>query len=121
MATERLKETTAMKIAVPMANGRLASHFGHCAAFEIVSVEDKTVSGSELVDAPPHEPGRLPAWLAELGVDMVIAGGMGRRAQELFCQSGIDVVVGASSDEPTKIVQAYLDGKLTTGDNLCDH
>lgn len=110
-----------MKIAVPVVNGRLAAHFGHCGAFEVFDVGDGSVAGSETVEAPPHEPGLLPAWLSELGVNMVIAGGMGRRAQDLFRQSGIDVVVGASSDDPAAIVRAHLAGTLTTGDNLCDH
>jgi ATP-binding protein involved in chromosome partitioning len=52
---------------------------------------------------------------------VVIAGGLGRRAQELFDRSGIEVVIGAGQGEPREIVQSYLDGTLSVGPNVCDH
>ncbi|MEE8572484.1 MAG: NifB/NifX family molybdenum-iron cluster-binding protein, partial [Gemmatimonadota bacterium] len=75
----------------------------------------------EVLEAPPHQPGLLPAWLNERGVNMVIAGGMGSRAQELFSQAGIEVMVGAASTDPKEIVQSYFDGTLVAGQNVCDH
>ena len=53
--------------------------------------------------------------------DIIIAGGMGSRAQELFVGKGIHVVTGASSEAPEKVVAEYLRGELTTGANVCDH
>ncbi len=70
---------------------------------------------------PPHQPGLLPRWLHERGADVLIAGGMGRRAQGLFAQAGIEVVVGAQSSDPRRIVEDYLADALETGENLCDH
>lgn len=111
-----------MLIALPTAEGKLCAHFGHCQAFALVSVgEDKTILGVETEPPPPHQPGLLPKWLNEKSVDLVIAGGMGMRAQELFTRHGIEVLVGAPPDEPEKIVADYLDGALRTGANLCDH
>jgi predicted Fe-Mo cluster-binding NifX family protein len=52
---------------------------------------------------------------------VIIAGGMGSRAQSLFDQNGIQVVVGASSGPPDLIVRDFLDGRLSTGANVCDH
>jgi predicted Fe-Mo cluster-binding NifX family protein len=63
----------------------------------------------------------LPKWLQEQGADVIIAGGMGSRAQELFLGKGIHVVTGASSGDPAKVVGEYLRGELTTGANVCDH
>ena len=63
----------------------------------------------------------LPAWLAEQGVSLVIAGGMGQRAQMLFGDRGISVIVGAPVETPEKLVSDYLAGALQTGDNVCDH
>jgi predicted Fe-Mo cluster-binding NifX family protein len=63
----------------------------------------------------------LPQWLREQGADVIIAGGMGSRAQQLFGQNGIRVVVGAASDAPEVLVRQYLDDRLVTGTNLCDH
>jgi len=59
--------------------------------------------------------------LAEQGVSVVIASGMGSRAQSLFQQNQIQVIIGALEDDPEKAVRNYLNGRLATGDNICDH
>jgi len=112
-----------MKIAVPVSGGRLSPHFGHCDTFSLIDVDEntKTLIATQEIEAPAHEPGLLPPWLGERGVTVIIAGGMGGRAQALFADRGIEVVVGAPSDTPEAVVAAYLSGTLETGDNLCDH
>jgi predicted Fe-Mo cluster-binding NifX family protein len=112
-----------MKIALPVAGGSLSMHFGHTEGFALVDVdrEGRNVIRVEIAPAPPHEPGVLPRWLAERGVDLVIAGGMGRRAQDLFAQSGIEVIVGAPAGDPEELVRAYLADGLVAGPNVCDH
>ena len=112
-----------MKIAIPLAAGRLCMHFGHCEQFALVDVAEeggKAIT-TALVTPPPHEPGLLPRWLHEQGVTLVIAGGMGQRAQQLFGQSGVKVLVGAPPETPEHLVSAYLDGTLQCGGNTCDH
>ena len=74
-----------------------------------------------MIDSPPHQPGLLPSWLHERGAGIIIAGGMGARAQELFAQKNIKVVIGAPSETPEQIVKAFLGGSLETGVNICDH
>ena len=122
-STDNTKETTNMKIAIPLADGKLTAHFGHCAQFAIVDVDSdsKTITGQVTLDPPAHEPGVLPAWLAEQGVDLIIAGGMGQRAQGLFTQNNIQVVVGAPTETPERLVTDYLTGTLQVGQNVCDH
>ncbi len=112
-----------MRIAIPLANGKLAMHFGHCERFALIDVdaEKKEITGKTEATPPAHEPGVLPAWLAEQKVSAVITGGMGQRAQMLFAQQGIEVMVGANPDTPEQIVTAYLDGSLALGGNVCDH
>jgi predicted Fe-Mo cluster-binding NifX family protein len=110
-----------MKFAIPLAQGVLCAHFGHSEKFAIVETEDGQIKRKELLTPPPHEPGALPRWLQELGVKVVIAGGMGRRAQDIFSQSGIEVVVGAPIKTVEALIQNYLQGALVTGVNLCDH
>jgi len=119
----RLGEDGKMKIAVPVAAGRLSMHFGHCEEFVLVDVDpgEKKILNTESVEAPDHEPGLLPRWLHERGANLIIAGGMGQRAQDLFAQQDIQVIVGAPSDEPAALVNAYLSGDLKIGDNVCDH
>lgn len=117
------QETGSMRIAVPVANGRLAMHFGHCERFALVDVDvpAKCVLKTEMVEAPEHEPGLLPPWLAERGAKVIIAGGMGSRAQALFAEQGIQVIVGAPAETPEYLAKSYLDGTLQSGDNVCDH
>ena len=112
-----------MKIAIPLAEGKLTAHFGHCASFAIVDVdvEAKKIIKREDIVAPEHQPGLLPPWLAERGAKVIIAGGMGSRAQQLFAQQGIAVIVGVPADTPERIVGEYLAGTLKSGENLCDH
>lgn len=75
----------------------------------------------EVIPSPGHQPGFLPAWLAEEGVSIVIASRMGSRAQALFSEQRIEVVVGVLGDEPEKAVLDYIKGELARGDNICDH
>lgn len=112
-----------MKIAIPLIEGRLSMHFGHCEEFAILEAdqEGKTVVSTSLHRAPPHEPGSLPRWLHELGADVIIAGGMGQRAQQLFSENGITVVVGAPAETAEQLASAYLRGTLQAGENICDH
>jgi len=63
----------------------------------------------------------LPKWLHKNKVSVIIAGGMGQRAQQLFAQNNIKVVVGASDQVPEDLVSAFLENRLETGDNICDH
>ena len=91
-----------MRIAIPMADGLLAQHFGHCEKFILIDVNtaEKIIVETEVVNAPPHQPGMLPGWLAARGAEVIIAGGMGQRAQDLFAQQGIRVIVGAGCEKP---------------------
>lgn len=111
------------KIAIPIVEGHLSAHFGHCEEFAIfdVDLEKKEIIGRETAPAPPHEPGLLPRWLGEKGVNVIIAGGMGASAQKLFAERGISVSIGAPADNPEKIVLSYMNNALKLGDNTCDH
>ena len=110
-------------IAIPVVGGRLCMHFGHCEQFALLDVDTagKEILNSRQLVPPAHQPGVLPHWLHDQGVNLVITGGMGRRAQDIFAQQGIEVVVGAPAEPPESIVRSYLDGNLQAGENICDH
>ncbi len=112
-----------MKIAIPTAGERLCPHFGHCEIFAFLEVDRqaRTILKRNDVVPPPHQPGLLPGWLREHGVKLVIAGGMGHRAQEFFNQMGIEVVVGAPAEDPEDLARSWMDGTLVLGGNVCDH
>jgi Mrp family chromosome partitioning ATPase/predicted Fe-Mo cluster-binding NifX family protein len=117
------KEQNKMRVAIPLTNGKLSQHFGHCEQFAIIDADSDTkdIKSQELVDPPAHEPGVLPKWLSGLHVNLVIVSGMGQRAQQLFAQNQIEVVVGAPVEAPEDLVSARLNGTLETSSNICDH
>ena len=112
-----------MKIAIPLANGRLAMHFGHCEQFALVDVDEATRQhrGTAVLAAPPTSLDCCRDGCTSRAPDVIIAGGMGQRAQQLFAEKGIRVVYGVPSDTPETIVKAFLDGTIVSGKNLCDH
>ena len=112
-----------MRIAIPTISGKVSPHFGHCEKFMFFDVDGdgRTISGSESLAPPPHEPGALPEWLGQQGATLVIAGGMGGRAQQLLARKGIEVVCGVPEMDGEKVAKEYLAGNLEAGGNLCDH
>ena len=112
-----------MRYAIPVVDGKVATHFGHCEHFALFNVDEagSTIVRREIITSPGHQPGLLPAWLAEEGVSVVIARGMGSRAQSLFRESRIEVVINTLEDDPETVLLDYLKGVLETGDDVCDH
>ena len=112
-----------MRYAIPVSDGVVATHFGHCDQFALIDVDEarKAIVGKEIIPSPGHEPGLLPVWLAEKGVSVIIASGMGSRALNLFKQNRIRVIIGALEGDPERAVLDYISDTLATGDNICDH
>ncbi|MDD2401659.1 MAG: NifB/NifX family molybdenum-iron cluster-binding protein [Clostridia bacterium] len=112
-----------MKIAMPVVKEQLCMHFGHCEVFAFFEVDEKEkkILNKEFITPPNHEPGILPPWIKEQGADLVITGGMGARAQNLFLSQGIKVITGAPVGNPENVVLSYLNNNLEIGQNVCDH
>ncbi len=112
-----------MKLAIPLTAGRLSAHFGHCEQFALIEADptSRQILNQKLAVPPPHEPGVLPRWLHAQGVEVVIAGGMGRRALDLFAQNRIAVHAGTAGDTPDQAARAFLDGTLAGGTPTCGH
>lgn len=119
MNTDNSK-TQSKRVAISTDGEQVAVHFGRCQAYTIVEVADGAVRSRERLANPGHEPGFLPGYLAERGVDCIVAGGMGPRAHMLFDQHGIDTVVGVSGSVEDA-VQALLHGELESGESTCHH
>ncbi len=109
------------KFAVPTENGQLCLHFGHCEKFAIIETEDGKVINEKFLTPPVHQPGVYPRFLAEQGVSVIISGGMGQKAHQLFARQNIEVCMGVQADSPAKLVEQYLNNQLQTGDNPCSH
>jgi Mrp family chromosome partitioning ATPase/predicted Fe-Mo cluster-binding NifX family protein len=121
---ERLaKGNGSLRVALPVAEGKLCQHFGHCQQFAVYDIDTATkgVVASTNETPPTHEPGVFPKWIASLKVDLVLAGGMGAKAQSLLKDEGVQVLVGAPSVDPEEVLKSWLEGTLKTGANTCDH
>ncbi len=108
-------------IAIPMENGVLCAHFGHCEYFSIITVENGQITDIKEQTPPVHEPGVYPRWVAGFGVTDVIAGGMGQKAINLFAQQNINAFVGAPQKDAKSIVDDFIADKLTLTANYCNH
>jgi predicted Fe-Mo cluster-binding NifX family protein len=107
-----------MKVAIATEGNRVSAHFGRCASFTLVDIEDGELVNRELVPNPGHAPGAVPRFLQERDMDWVIAGGMGRRAAALFDQAGVRAVTGVEG-AVDRVVEEVLAGTLEGGEELC--
>ena len=107
-----------MKIAVASMGNTVAQHFGHCETFNIFETEGKNIVSIDPVANPGHKPGFLPNFLADRGVKVIIAGGMGGGAVDIFNERDVEVIIGASGDAKTA-VEAYLAGNLHSTGSVC--
>lgn len=109
------------KIAIPLQQNTLCSHFGHSEAFAVFTTENGSITKQDQLPPPPHEPGVIPKWLHEQGVTDIIAGGIGQRAIQILLDNKINVFVGVAPKPPEELVKDLLTDNLQAGVNLCDH
>jgi predicted Fe-Mo cluster-binding NifX family protein len=107
-----------MKIAVASEGEMVTEHFGHCKSFSIFDAENNKIVKSETIANPGHKPGFLPNFLNHMGVNVIIAGGMGSGAIEIFDEKGIEVVTGARGNAKVAAEQ-YISGKLKSTGSVC--
>lgn len=107
-----------MKIAVASEGKIVTEHFGHCEGFAIFETDSDRIKKEEFIPNPGHRPGFLPNFLHEKGVNVIISGGMGGGAVEIFNEKGIEVITGASGYAETA-VNEYLEGKLKSTGSVC--
>jgi predicted Fe-Mo cluster-binding NifX family protein len=119
-----VKEDSRVKIAVPLTANSFCSHFGGAEAFALYSIDEARASVTDrtLLPAPSHERGVFPMWLKQNGADVVLAGGMGPRAINIFAAHNIELILGVDGENPDDLVTQYLDGTLEfTGQACHDH
>lgn len=107
-----------MKIAVSCMGTQVAEHFGHCENFRLFDAENAVITAETSTPNPGHRPGFLPNYLGDKGVHVIIAGGMGGGAVDIFNERNIEVVVGASGDA-RKAVERFLKGELHSTGSIC--
>lgn len=107
-----------MKIAVASERDKVTEHFGHCINFNIYESDKNIITSSKSVPNPGHKPGFLPNFLNDMGVNVIISGGMGGGAVDIFNEKGIEVITGARGDAKAAAEQ-YLQGVLKSTGSVC--
>ena len=115
---EKMEEKEMIKIAVASENEMVTEHFGHCVNFNIFEAEKNQIVKSESIPNPGHKPGFLPNFLNDMGVNVIISGGMGGGAIDIFNEKGIEVIVGASGNAKV-VAESYLRGTLKSTGSVC--
>jgi predicted Fe-Mo cluster-binding NifX family protein len=93
----------------------LGAHFGHCDLYTLVEIGAGKVLEVTTLPNVPHEQGGCMGpvnHLAQHGVQVLIAGGMGMRPLMGFKQVGIDVLYGNGVQTVGEAVEALLKGTL---------
>ena len=109
-----------MIIAIPTDGTRVADHFGRCQKYTLFNFENNSVNNVRELINPGHEPGFLPKYLSEQGVNCIIASGMGRKAQDLFNQYQIEMLLGCQG-EINNVIEMYKSKTLIAGESTCNH
>ena len=119
--TVQMKGANEMRIAVTYENGRVFQHFGHTEQFKIYDVADGKITGQQVIDTNGSGHGALAGFLAGLGVDVLICGGIGGGAKNALEQAKIQLYGGVSG-QADEAVRALLDGKLDYNPDVhCNH
>jgi predicted Fe-Mo cluster-binding NifX family protein len=109
-----------MKVAISTDQGYVSAHFGRCQSYTIVVIKEGQILSKEEFPNPSHQPGFLPEYLSEKGVNCIIAGGMGPRAQGIFAQKNIETIIGVQG-AVDEIIDKFIKQELQVGDDLCGH
>ena len=112
---------SAMRIAVTYDNGLIFQHFGHTEQFKLYDIESGKVINSRVVDTLGEGHGALGGFLEDLGVNVLICGGIGGGAQMTLAELGIQLLGGVSGSADDA-VDAYLENRLLYNPNVkCSH
>jgi len=109
-----------MRIAVSSDNDRglessVSHHFGRCPFFTLVDIENGSIGSVETVENPffsSHAPGQVPSFIRKLKAEVMLSGGMGRRAIAMFQEYGIGCATGAMTTVD-KAVADFIAGRLS--------
>jgi len=108
-----------MRIAIAKEGDLVSAHFGRCLEYEIIDVEGQSIKQRKTISNPGHAPGFLPEYLSKMEVNVIICGGMGPRAQELFREKNIQVVF--AEGEINKVIDDFIKGVLKESIDKCEH
>ncbi|MDD5454148.1 MAG: NifB/NifX family molybdenum-iron cluster-binding protein [Candidatus Ratteibacteria bacterium] len=107
-----------MRVAISTDGDFVSAHFGRCPTFTLVDIVDGKITKRVEVDNPGHEPGFIPQFLHQRGVNCIVAGGMGARASDFFNEFRIQPIVGISG-KINEVIEKLQKGILEGSESLC--
>ena len=107
-----------MKVAISTDSGQVSAHFGRCPEFTILEINGGKIINREIIPNPGHHPGYLPEYFEQMGIEAVIAGGGGTRAQMLFAEKNIQFILGVTG-KIGEVIDKLCKGELEGGESLC--
>lgn len=107
-----------MRVAISTDGDFVSAHFGRCPSFTLVDIENDRVTKRTEIANPGHQPGAIPQFLHQKGVNCIVAGGMGMRATSFFQEYGIQAIVGVSG-KIDEVIEQLKKGTLESGESLC--
>lgn len=108
-----------MKVAISTDSGVVSGHFGRCPEFTLAEIEEGKVKDRKEIENPGHKPGYIPQFLNEKGVDMLVTGGIGRKAISMFDDLGVKVVTGLEGENIDKVIEQLVEGDVESDENPC--
>ena len=110
-------------IAIPTRDGMVDDHFGHCAYYTVVTLDEKNqVVKQERLDSPEGCgcKSNIASAMQEMGITLMLAGNMGEGAYNKLNAHGISVIRGCHG-AIDDVLKAYQQGELKDSLESCDH
>nr|AEI30575.1 dinitrogenase iron-molybdenum cofactor biosynthesis protein [uncultured microorganism] len=107
-----------MRVAISTDGDSVSAHFGRCPIFTLVDIDNGKITKRAEIANPGHQPGAIPEFLHQKGVNAIIAGGMGQRAISFFDEYNIQAIVGVSG-KIDDVIEQLKKGTLEGSESLC--
>jgi predicted Fe-Mo cluster-binding NifX family protein len=101
------------RIAVPSKAGMPVFDLHECGEVSIVDVDAGRIQRIQTASVDPKDEELLPRQLEDMGVDVLIAGGIGPGTLDRLNRSHLNLVTGARGEKVEELVNAFLDGSLS--------
>lgn len=110
-----------MKIAVTYENNEVFQHFGRCENFKVFEIENNEIKNAQVINSNGTGHGALAGFLSNLGVEILICGGIGAGARNALATVNIQVYPGTNGNVDD-IISNFIQGNLDFDPNTeCHH
>jgi predicted Fe-Mo cluster-binding NifX family protein len=107
-----------VRVAISTDGEFVSEHFGRCPSFTVVDIEEGIVRSTMALENPGHQPGVIPQFLHQKGVNCIVAAGMGMRARGFFDEVGMQAILGITG-RIDDVIRKLQNGILQGGESLC--